>query len=231
MRKLILILVDSDKTIGQIPLSPTVKEGNNILLSGSVWTIQNVLIKTKKIVVKKAARGTPPQFDPNAAGSVSTIVRQEMKRLLLSSEEWESYVVEVQEVLVKLSEKVSPMGQFDYFVEDNGLKLYTFQGTRVMHTLATLLEIVSGQLVEVDNADGSLRVKDIRTHIQTLKEELPSITEIRQFFLDSPEKMEKTLVDIKYKDLMPDKLKAEYIVNNIFDIEGVESYLRGNEDG
>ncbi|MBG9989056.1 DEAD/DEAH box helicase [Aerococcaceae bacterium DSM 111176] len=217
-------VVDENRNIGQISVSPSAKEGNNILLAGKVWTIQKIEVDTNKVFVRPAKKGTAPDFY-GSGGKVSDLIRIEMKRILLNPKAWDNYDSEVRKTLKILSKKVSGANKFDYVVEEDGLVLYPFRGTEVVNTLGLMLEMVAKDTVTI-GIGGSIQIQDIRDNINKLKSSSVTESELRSYLMQRPDKIKVGLSNVKYGQLLPNALKVEYILNNILDLAGAEQYLK-----
>jgi len=79
-------LVCEGKTLGTLPVSQALTVGQRLLFGGKAWAVVEVAEKQKTVHVARAKGGTPPMFT-GGSGDVHTQVRQEMRRLLQSSEE------------------------------------------------------------------------------------------------------------------------------------------------
>lgn len=78
-------LVCEGKTLGTLPVSQALTLGQRLLFGGKAWAVTEVAEKQKVVHVVRAKGGTAPMFS-GGGGSVHTQVRQEMRRLLASSE-------------------------------------------------------------------------------------------------------------------------------------------------
>lgn len=78
-------IVSSGRLLGTLPLSQLLTVGQRILFAGKTWAVELVDEAKKTIDVVRAKGGTPPLFS-GGGGRVHTRVRQEMRRLLESTE-------------------------------------------------------------------------------------------------------------------------------------------------
>ena len=78
-------MVSSGRMLGTLPVSQMLTPGQRILFAGKTWLVESVDEPQKTIFVVRAGGGVPPLFN-GGAGRVHTRVRQEMRRLLESSE-------------------------------------------------------------------------------------------------------------------------------------------------
>jgi len=79
-------IVSAGRMLGTLPVSQMLTAGQRILFAGKTWLVESVDEEQKTIYVARAKGGTPPLFS-GGAGRVHTKVRQEMRRLLDSTEQ------------------------------------------------------------------------------------------------------------------------------------------------
>lgn len=79
-------IVSAGRMLGTLPVSQMLTTGQRILFAGKTWLVESVDEEQKTIYVARAKGGTPPLFS-GGAGRVHTNVRQEMRRLLESTEQ------------------------------------------------------------------------------------------------------------------------------------------------
>jgi len=74
-------VVYAGKTVGEIPYSPQVQDGENLFLAARTWKIQFVDLAAKRIEVVPANDGKKPLFF-GGGGTVHPRIQQEMLHLL-----------------------------------------------------------------------------------------------------------------------------------------------------
>lgn len=79
-------IVSAGRMLGTLPVSQMLTAGQRILFAGKTWLVESVDEEQKTIHVTRAKGGTPPMFS-GGTGRVHTKVRQEMRRLLDSTEQ------------------------------------------------------------------------------------------------------------------------------------------------
>lgn len=127
------------KTLGTLPLSQPVEQGSYIIFAGKRWQLELLDVDKKVIQVVPASGGKIPKFD-GGVGLVSTEVRQEMFNILNSSlpigfldNEATNLLAEARDMFLKLH-----LGNSKYTEDGKNLKLFFWQGDRVMNTIALL---------------------------------------------------------------------------------------------
>lgn len=74
-------LVAGGKTLGTLPVSQLLSEGQRILFAGRTWRVDEVREREKTIYVSRARGGVPPVFQ-GTGGRAHTRIRQKMRELL-----------------------------------------------------------------------------------------------------------------------------------------------------
>ncbi|MBP0625408.1 helicase-related protein [Cupriavidus consociatus] len=78
-------IVSGGKTLGSLPISQMLMEGQRILFAGRTWQVESIDEEQKTIVVVRAGGGAPPLFS-GGSGRTHTRVRERMRELLESPE-------------------------------------------------------------------------------------------------------------------------------------------------
>lgn len=155
-------IVSGGRLLGTLPVSQLLTPGQRILFAGKTWAVESVDEEQKTIYVNRAKGGTPPLFS-GGGGRVHTQVRQEMRRLLESSESV-PYLDEVaQRFLDEGREYYAQRGLASEVTLDQGREVLvlTWLGDPANEALAALLRrrgfqaSLAGPGVEVLNATHS----------------------------------------------------------------------------
>lgn len=137
-------VTNAGNPIGEIPLSPQIKEDENILLAARIWKIKYVDLEAKKIEVIKANDGKSPVFS-GQGGDVHAKIRHMMLSVLISNETYSFLDHESASRLDKMR------GEFSHFDVKNietdrpvyrpkeKLEFLTFTSSRINRTLNLLL--------------------------------------------------------------------------------------------
>lgn len=222
-----------DKKVGEVPISPTIRIGENIYLSAKVWKIVDIDYRREKISVETAKDGKPPIFE-GLPGFVSNEIRQNMKRILSMGSSVMSDIgydqEEIKDVITYLVEHDNIKNGFNFVREGESVSLRTFMGTRVNLTLVLLLNLITdGFNYNLHDPSSTIYGPEIRGNLCRLLENFPSINTIKSFIFEYRERFESQLTHLKYKILIPEELRVEYLMNNIFDIEGLLKYLKESD--
>jgi ATP-dependent Lhr-like helicase len=139
-------VVNAGNTIGQIPLSPQVREDENILLAAKIWKIQFVDYEAGRIEVTKAIDGKSPIFFGGGA-DIDHKIRQKMYEIILSQNQYDILDASSCSELNKLRRFFSPFAISNrstdrpVMVEIKGIRLYTFCGSVINRTLSFLFDL------------------------------------------------------------------------------------------
>ena len=216
---------NSQRKIGEIPLSPGVQTGVNIFLAAQIWKITDIELKSKKIYVNRAVDGNPPIFLGNGA-NVTNEIRNRMKVILENENYWIYYNENIREVLSKLSKENLRYEKFRWVEKNDKFGLRTFQGTKINRTLQLLLNMLDDRAnYKLDDRETFISGPNIRKDINRVIERKFTEDEIFLYLRDNPGIVESYLSSNKYRMLLPDNLKIKYVINNKLDLEGVKSYL------
>ena len=216
---------NSQRKIGEIPLSPGVQTGVNIFLAAQIWKITDIELKSKKIYVNRAVDGNPPIFLGNGA-NVTNEIRNRMKVILENENYWIYYNENIKEVLSKLSKENLRYEKFQWVEKNDKFGIRTFQGTKINRTLQLLLNMLDDRVnYKLDDRETFISGPNIRKDINRVIERKFTEDEIFLYLRDNPGIVESYLSSNKYRMLLPDNLKIKYVINNKLDLEGVKSYL------
>ena len=216
---------NSQRKIGEIPLSPGVQTGVNIFLAAQIWKITDIELKSKKIYVNRAVDGNPPIFLGSGA-NITNEIRNRMKVILENENYWIYYNENIKEVLSKLSKENLRYEKFRWVEKNDKFGLRTFQGTKINRTLQLLLNMLDDRAnYKLDDRETFISGPNIRKDINRVIERKFTEDEIFLYLRDNPGIVESYLSSNKYRMLLPDNLKIKYVINNKLDLEGVKSYL------
>lgn len=216
--------------IGTLPISPMIKLDQNILLSASIWKIESIDYKGKKIYVKKALDGKAPIFF-GEGGYVSNEIRENMKNILKDSKKFVTYGDDVKKLLEKLAngnigDRFEENGYtWSYEGEDLGLR--TFKGTLINQTITLLLNMKIGEInrFNLDDHLTFIKGKGIKTVFSELIKDKFEKSDIKSYLKENIEITEQFLSKNKYSLLLPNQLKIDYVINNHLDLKGTFDYL------
>jgi ATP-dependent Lhr-like helicase len=139
-------VVSAGNPIGEIPLSPQIREGENILLAARVWKIKYVDLEAKKIEVVKALDGKSPKFS-GQGGDVHGKIRHAMLAHLMSDEQFGFLDQASSSELHRMRSEFSAFRIRDVerdrpvLMQEKKLRLFTFTSSRINRTLGLLFSV------------------------------------------------------------------------------------------
>ena len=211
--------------IGEIEIRPEVQEEANIFLAGQVWKIDKIYRDNKKIRVSAANEGAPPKFLSAGDVNISPIIRERMRYIIDHPDDF-NFDEESARYIYELHDALKPY-EYPFSVEDDYIGLMTFQGTKINRTLAIMFNVISKSTSYfISEADSMVCGPETPEIFEELRINPVKRNQIFKFLLK-----EKTLLDAyispnKYMILVPENLRADYVINNYLDIAGAYEYLK-----
>lgn len=225
-----LKVVNSGKTIGEIPFSPQVKVNENLLLAARIWKIVDIDPKSKRIEVITAKDGKKPLFF-GRAGIVHSTVRQKMFELLLNSTDYNELNELSKEALKTIRKEFSiyPIEIIDddrpVLKKDSDILWYTFQGTKVNRSLHFLLDKAGIDCILDDHSSCiAFPVDSIRLHL--IKEKLYKILDELDFHLENIIRLNPSIMDFsKWGRFLPIQYQILILKERYFDFDQTRSFI------
>lgn len=225
-------VVSAGNAIGEIPFSPLIIEGENILLSARIWKIKYVDDKAKKIEVVPAKDGKKPLFYGGSA-SIHPRIREKMAEIVFSSTNYEVLNENCSFVLSDLrSDFLSFKTSADSLdrplvIHEMGLELFSFTGTRINNTLSLLLTM-AGIKNSVNEKDCACVI-----HIETTKENFMESWGLLLNQLPEVDKHIATLLETnpailgfsKWGQYLPIEFQIDLLKQKYFDFSNTENYI------
>ena len=113
-----------------------------------------------------------------------------------------------------------------YLINDEkGQGLRTYKGGKINRTLTLMLNIRSINNYKQDERSSTIIGKNIRKALKKIITQKVDSNEIKSYLDKNPKQVESYLSNNKYKDLIPQKLKSRYIINNLLDLDGAYEFL------
>jgi ATP-dependent Lhr-like helicase len=218
------------KTIGEIPLTPQVREDENLLLAARIWKIKYVDLAAKKIEVVPAQDGKPPLF-LGGRGVVDPAIRAKMLQLLFENSRFPELNAASEEAIRELRREfaVYPLTdvgrQRPVLQKEQKLVLYTFTGTKVNRSLAFLLGALE---VPFEH-----REEQSSFTLSTVPELLPALFEQLRLYLDDVELLltqaletDESLLDFtKWGQHLPRPFQCAILQERYYDFDGARQFL------
>ncbi|WP_160137784.1 DEAD/DEAH box helicase [Chryseobacterium sp. c4a] len=217
--------------IGELPLSPQIRENENIYLSAKIWSIIDIDFKTKKIEVIPANDGKKPTFFGNSADTAYRI-REKMLEILISKETYDFLDEMSIEAIHALRKEFSVFMIHDcktdrpLLTSNEHLSFYSFSSSKINRTLQFILKTLdvksilhdNESLFEIENCNSSEltailngvnRDQDIDSILTNLLENTPEMIDFS-----------------KWGKYLPIQYKVALLKEKYFDFEGCYTYLQ-----
>jgi ATP-dependent Lhr-like helicase len=224
-------VVNTGKSIGDIPFSPQITEDENLFLAAKIWKIKYVDFKSKKIEVIPANDGKKPIFF-GGAGIIHPRIREKMVEIIYdkidydildqpSCDEIENIRKDFSVFNIQSLKTDRPL-----LATESRLKLFTFTGTRINRTIQMLLNIaeIKNQLDESSSSfDINVARQELLAKWNTLSLPFANIDiHISNLLRTNP-----TLLDFsKWGKYLPQVFQVQLVKEKYFDIGQAEHFLR-----
>ncbi|HMM78734.1 MAG TPA: DEAD/DEAH box helicase [Pyrinomonadaceae bacterium] len=223
-------ILSSGSPIGDIPFSPQIVEGENLLLAARIWKIIHVDFDAKRIHVIKALDGKKPSFSGTAA-SVHGSVRQKMLELLYSKEVFNVLNKASVMELGKLRKEFAPFNIQDFQTErpmrikDGSVELFTFAGTKINNTIYLLLDL-AGFECKLNTPSSSFEIETSATQLRAKWPALQSaLQHIDEHLSDLIDKRPQILSFSKWGSLLPRKFQVELLKRKYYDFNAAIKFI------
>jgi len=216
-------VVNAGVPIGEIPLSPQVREDENILLAARIWKIKHIDLDAKKIEVVKANDGKSPIFS-GQGGDIHINIRHKMLSILVSTDHYdfldqtsENEIRKMRSVFsvfnIKRIETDRPI-----LIENKQLQFFTFASSRINRTLNLLFYVNKFECIlddkksvfEIECSKNELlnqwdsmlfELGNIDQHLQTQLIERPTMMDFSKWGVYLPIKYQVALIKAKRFDI------------------------------
>ncbi|WP_109693855.1 DEAD/DEAH box helicase [Chitinophaga deserti] len=229
-----LHVMEKGRKVGEIPFSPMIFPGENILLAARIWKIVDVDESVSKIEVVPANDGKSPIFY-GSGGVVHCMVRQRMWDIIKSDVPIMNIADDCKRIIQELRDEFEH-NHFDetfvdrpVFVSEEGIVFYTFCGTRINRTISVVLENL-GFLHELNENSSGFKVFDNKVSISELVIlVLNAINNIDSVLSDVIHRNPKILMFSKWGQYLPVKFKIEIVKCNYLDVDGTINFLKARK--
>ncbi|HEX2787562.1 MAG TPA: DEAD/DEAH box helicase [Ignavibacteria bacterium] len=225
-----LKVLNSGKSIGEIPFTPQLQINENIFLAAKVWKIVDVDLKSNKVEVIPAKDGKKPLF-LGTGGNIHPKIREKMLEILFTEISYEELNDTCKDILQIFRKEFSHF-KIENFATDRPViakhdktLLYSFQGTRVNKSLQFLLNESEINSIYNENSSSfeiSIDYKDFNNLIKRLCVLLNNI---------EPKIEEKLLANSsllnfsKWGKYLPIKYQKNLLRDNYFDFQNTKLFL------
>ncbi len=217
--------------IGEIPLSPQVREDENLYLSARIWKIIFIDLKAKKIEVIPANDGKKPLFEGNS-GDIDSAIREKMLEILVNKNKFDVLDKPSEEKIQELQKTFSIFQFTNTKIErpllqsENKLFFFSMTSSRINRTLLLIFEYlgIKSILNEVNSSFDISNSKEEFLHkIKNLNiENFNFENEILNKIQTNPAILDFT----KWGGFLPDKYKIKLCIDSRFYIDKTVTFLK-----
>ena len=217
--------------IGELPLSPQIRQNENIYLSAKIWSIIDIDYQTKKIEVIPAIDGKKPLFLSDPADTAYKI-REKMLEILISKEKYGFLEEAAQDIIDLIRKEFSVFKINDFKTErpllssNENLTFYSFTGSKINRTLHFLLNSLGVKSV-LSDTDSSFEIEDCTAAelINVFKNRV-SGEDTSRLLIELLEDSPGTIDFSKWGKYLPLSYQAEILAEKYFDFKGCDAYLQ-----
>ena len=215
--------------IGELPISPQIQEGENVLLAAKIWKITYIDFDAKKIEAIPAKDGKPPLFS-GGSGAIDRKIREKMLEILYSSTAYD--VLEesaIEEIRVMRNEfsifKINNLQkERALLISEKNIQLFTFTGTKVNRAIQLLLRLSGIESQLDDNSSSFITTAGADELINALTCNRITSKVIDQFIKQTIEQASLPL-DSKWGHLLPAHFQVELVKQKYYDLDGAMKFL------
>ncbi|MEJ5048871.1 DEAD/DEAH box helicase [Chryseobacterium culicis] len=220
--------------IGELPLSPQIRENENIYLSAKIWSIKDIDYQTKKIEVIPAKDGKKPKFFGDAADTAHQI-REKMLEILISKEQYDFLDDVAQQIIILLRSEFSSFIINDckkkrpLLNHNEKITFYSFTSSKINRTIELILDSLNIEN-RLDPQKSAFEIEDCT--LEELKTVLsrPDIGQnIDEVLTDLLESRPEIIDFSKWGKYLPVTYQIKLLKEKYFDLKGCYAYLKDLE--
>ncbi|SFJ76878.1 DEAD/DEAH box helicase [Myroides guanonis] len=219
-------------TIGELPMSHQIAEGESFLLASRIWTIVMVDENSKKIIVAPSKSGNKPRFF-GSGGDIDHIIRQKMVSILITKKEYSYLDIESTSELKKLYQEYK-VYQLRNEIQDRPLKIgvnktvfHSFTSTIINRTIKLFLNY-NGIDCSLDSNESKMEFPQVITALELYKlfhKFNEDKAHISSYLSEELEQNISYLSFSKWAEFLPENLQVELMLSEQYDIEATLSFL------
>ncbi|WP_028377062.1 DEAD/DEAH box helicase [Leeuwenhoekiella sp. MAR_2009_132] len=218
------------RKIGEMPFSPQIEVGENILLAARIWKIKDVDFNSNKIEVIPANDGKPPTYS-GTGGNIHPEIRKEMFRILKSNFSYPELNENCKSILEELRFEFKHFTINDFsrdvpiVLKENSILVYTFSGSKINKSIKFIFAILGYEsLLDENNSslDINSNLDDLKgIFTSNIKSKIDLDLAIKEALLEN-----KTFLNFsKWGVYLPVFYQIEIIKDRYFDFDGAYSFL------
>ncbi|WP_336990029.1 DEAD/DEAH box helicase [Bacillus infantis] len=222
-------VIEGTRKIGKIDKTPFIFEGDNVILSGRLWTIIFLDTDRNKAYVNKAVNGKPPKY-LGSGGKIHRRIGEKMMEILCSEDDFEYCDAKARAALAELRRPyhlydIATNERVIWKEKDNSYLLETFSSTQISTTLFWMLKIAGANPKRKDTL-GRIEF-EYEGNLTKLHNDLMKFIWDEKDLLE--EKKKKEDFQSKYAEFIPEQLKDEMHIKHELDLKGTIEYLQQHE--
>ncbi len=205
------------------------------ILAGQAWLAKHIDLETGEIIVSPAPHGAIPRWNSGGA-LIGREIAEAMRFCLASNEAYPFLTQKAQQGLEKMRREWRALVAAETIpLRPHGQEweLFTFAGDRINILLGLALETITGWNVSGDSL--SLRIKPASTSLSPEIMLTQAVDQLRTDGYFSPERIISLAARLpssrwsKFQPLLPKELKARFLAERVFDIQGMQDWLKSKK--
>lgn len=223
-------VIHAGNNIGQLPLSPNVVEGENILLAAGIWKIKYIDEKAKKIEVVKANDGKIPSFS-GGIGDTHEKIRHKMFDVLISSNHYSFLNEQCNELIDEMRNDFSVFDinniewERPLLTSNKAVSLYSFSSSKVNSALGFLIRSQGNECIINDSAS-CLEIEVNEVEFDELWSNLPQmVAEVDGLLYKKLQENPNLISFSKWGQYLPIEYQIELLKSKVYDFVTLKSFL------
>jgi ATP-dependent Lhr-like helicase len=209
-----------------------VEEMSSFLLAGRAWTVARINHEERTIAVREAPRGQKPSWGGFMPQLLGYEICQQIRQIVIDTAEY-PYIDHASRVVVEswrgdLGDLLRRSPLLAAQQDDHAVRLWTFAGGRINHTLKYAIELLGGWKAVADNL--ALRIEGDGVSLSTVDEVLLRMR--AGDFWSSPETKTAIRAKVppfrlsKFQRALPPAAETEFVASSFLDFEGAARVVR-----
>lgn len=221
-------VVNSVKLIGEIFKSNFINEGDNLILAGKLWVIESIDERLNKVYVKRAFDGKPPKFSGNSI-KLHKRIPDKMVEILCSNQNFEYINENANAILSDLrwpyhSHNISNKQRVIWKMKNYQL-FHMYTGTVIVNTFNLIFNYSLGENRMFHPTRGAILPLDF--DILEFLKKIVDTKWTKEMILTMID--EENLIETKFTEYVPLKLRKEMQYAREYDIEALVEYIKEHE--
>ncbi|MBK1896023.1 DEAD/DEAH box helicase [Chryseobacterium paridis] len=216
--------------IGELPLTPQVREDENVYLSAKIWKIKYIDFESKKIEVIPAKDGRKPLFLGDAADTAH-LIREKMLEILFSKEVYDfldqvgQLVLQYFRVELSVFKVTNVKKQRPLLNSNDNIFFYSFAGSQINKTICLLFEEI-GIDYRYDESCSIFQFKHSELDLlEKIKATKLNDDQINQILYKHLERNPSMINFSKWGAYLPLRFQAEILKNKLYNFDECFTFL------